>query len=59
MKSALRQVMEADLISSEALAEDFIQTRLDLILQSRISFILRIFLLLFLINNEIDKLSIK
>ena len=28
---------EADLISSEALAEDFIQTRLDFILQSRIS----------------------
>ena len=31
---------EADLISSEALAEDFIQTRLDFILQSRISFLL-------------------
>ena len=30
---------EADLISSEALAEDFIQTRLDFILQSRISFL--------------------
>ena len=29
-----------DLISSEALAEDFIQTRLDFILQSRISFLL-------------------
>ena len=31
---------EADLISSEALAEDFIQTRLDFILQSRISLLL-------------------
>ena len=29
---------EADLISSKALAEDFIQTRLDFILRSRISF---------------------
>jgi hypothetical protein len=34
----LRKVREADLISSEDEVEDFIQARLDFILQSRISF---------------------
>ena len=37
MKSALRQKMEADLISSEAKAEDFIRACEDFIVQSTIS----------------------
>ena len=40
MKSDFVGIGEVDLISSEALAEDFIQTCLDFILQSRISFLL-------------------
>ena len=43
---------EADLISSEALAEDFIQTRLDFILQSRISFLL-LFQIRFHFNSSV------
>ena len=40
MKSCFARLRAADLISSEALAEDFIQTCLDFILLCRISFLL-------------------
>ena len=51
---------EADLISSEALAEDFIQTRLDFILQSTISLKMQGCALIYLqkcgiINSPINK----
>ena len=51
---------EADLISSEALAEGFIQTRLDFILQSRISLKTQGYALIYLrecviINSPINK----